>query len=127
MQIRTRSQIQTVSSAARWLALLGAILLLGAQAEARTERVRWTYSQPERVSGFRLHIGSASGSYATSVDIGMPPGSEGFYEAEVWLDGNEIAYVVVTAYDGDGNVSPPSNERELTGADVPAQPLILLR
>ena len=81
-----------------------------------TVTLAWDASTTETVTGYKLHWGTASGNYQTTVDTGdvlqftllnMPSGIELFF--------------VATAYDGSGNESGYSNEVSAT-LSVPEGP-----
>ena len=96
-------------------ALLGlALMLLMAAvqgAEARDATVRWRYAAPERVAGFRLHLGPAPGQYTRTIDVGKPrPDADGVFRVRIEVSDGEATFVAVTAYDGRGTESPHSNE-----------------
>jgi len=92
---------------------LALMLLLAsvAGAEARDVTVRWRYAAPERVAGFRLHLGPAPGQYTRTVDVGKPnPDADGVFRVRIEVSDGEPTFVAVTAYDGRGAESPLSNE-----------------
>lgn len=92
------------------LALALALGWAGA-AHARDITVRWRYAAPERVAGFRLHLGPAPGQYTRTVDIGKPLADEnGVFRVRIEVDDEGATFVAVTAYDGRGTESPLSNE-----------------
>lgn len=93
-----------------WLALASAAFLLVApDAIARTVTLRWLQPSLQDVSGFRVHIGSAPGSYGQVVDVGMPVPASGVYSAAVSIPDNVSSFVALTAYGSKGS-SPYSNE-----------------
>jgi len=80
-------------------------------AMARDITVRWRYAAPERVAGFRLHLGPAPGQYTRTVDIGKPlPDAEGVFRVRIEVADDGATFVAVSAYDGRGGESPLSNE-----------------
>ncbi|MEN8159832.1 MAG: hypothetical protein ABFS41_07165 [Myxococcota bacterium] len=94
---------------------IGLALLLGiaaaTRAEARDLTVRWRYAAPERVAGFRLHLGPEPGRYTRTVDVGKPNAdAEGVFRVRIEVPDDEATFVAVTAYDGRGTESPFSNE-----------------
>lgn len=97
----------------RLAALAACVALLGVAAPARAETVtlRWRHPAPERVAGFRAHLGSAPGVYTRTVDLGRPtPDADGVYRARVEVGDAERTHLAVSAYDEDGRESPRSNE-----------------
>jgi hypothetical protein len=92
---------------------LALVLLLASAdaAEARDVTVRWRYAAPERVAGFRLHLGLAPGQYTRTIDVGKPrPDADGIFRVRIEVSDHEATFVAVTAYDGHGAESPHSNE-----------------
>ena len=98
----------------RWggLAVLGLALAgIAGDAQARSERLRWTHPEPTAVAGFRLFWGTASGDYRWTLDVGIPEQDETgafVYYLEV-ADGAPV-HVAVAAYRSE-ITSPYSNER----------------
>jgi hypothetical protein len=73
--------------------------------------VRWRYAAPERVAGFRLHLGPAPGQYTRTLDVGKPrPDADGVFRVRIEVPDHEATFVAVTAYDVRGAESPHSNE-----------------
>jgi hypothetical protein len=94
---------------------IGLALLLGiafaTRAEARDLTVRWRYAAPERVAGFRLHLGPEPGHYTRTVDVGKPNvDADGVFRVRIEVPDDGATFVAVTAYDGHGTESPYSNE-----------------
>lgn len=92
---------------------LALVLLLApvAGAEARDLQVRWRYAAPERVAGFRLHLGPAPGEYTRTIDVGKPnPDGTGVFRVRIEVPDEGATFVAVTAYDSRGTESPFSNE-----------------
>jgi hypothetical protein len=101
------------------LALLVAMgLAVPVGASARTETVRWSYSDASRVTGFRVHIGSASGSYGSTLEVGKPAPVNGVYSVAVTVGDQQVAYTAITAYNST-QTSAYSNEKRF---DPPAPP-----
>jgi hypothetical protein len=100
------------------LGLAAALLLLPGVARARTETIRWTYSDPSRVTAFRIHLGASSGSYTSMLEVGKPTPSGGVYSVAVTVSDTQVVYSAVSAYNAT-QTSPLSNERRL---DPPAAP-----
>lgn len=78
-------------------------------AHARIELVRWR--QPDAAAeGFRVHVGTESGSYREEVDVGAATASEdGVYALLLSVPDASRVYVAVTAYNASG-ASEFSNE-----------------
>jgi hypothetical protein len=97
------------------LAWVCAILAFPADASARIERLRWQQSDLTNVAGFKVYLGTASGSYGPPIDVGMGTLEGGdiyWYDVSV-LDGDTV-YVAVTAYSASGPESVLSNELALS-------------
>ncbi len=92
---------------------LAAVLLAASAADAVTYgvRVRWSPSAGTTVAGYRVSVRAVSGASLPVVDAGLPaPGPDGALAAQVQgLDGRTDYAVTVTAYDGGGAESAPSN------------------
>lgn len=103
-------------SAAGWASIPGALLALALlfaahAAHARTETLRWEYSEPSLVDGFRAHVGSSSRSYDQTIDLGLPTADgSGVFSRSVQVSDGATVYVAVTAYTNGGQQSPYSNE-----------------
>ena len=110
------------------LAAVPLALLLAAPGVAETVTLRWRYAAPERVAGFRVHVGTA-GAGGRSIDVGRPiPDAAGVYRASVEVTDGETARLSVSAYDAAGTESPRSNEwlRAAAGAlGTPGRPQVV--
>jgi hypothetical protein len=107
---------------ALWLATAAlATAALPTGASARTETIRWTYSNASLVTGFRVHIGSSSGSYGSVVQVGKPTPVSGVYSATISVGDQQTVYTVISGYNA-SQVSPYSNERVLTPPPPPPPP-----
>jgi hypothetical protein len=88
-------------------------LALAPHAAAAYERVhtlRWTQPEGEPATGYAAALGSQSGQYGETRDLGpVEAGSDGVHRADLVLDSFQEYYVVVTAYNEAG-ASPHSNE-----------------
>lgn len=84
------------------LCSLSLVAILGPEAGAavRTETVRWTddLNKSGDVTGYKIHYGLDSRSYTGAVDAGIPPISNGVFEAAVEVPAAENVYIAVTAY-----------------------------
>lgn len=99
---------------------LGAVALcLGfvQAAEARVVALRWSHSRVANVDGFRVHTGSRSGSYTTTIDVVKPNASNGVFSYNLNVADGATVYVAVTAYGAGFLESFPSAEKQL--APVP--------
>jgi Malectin domain/Bacterial TSP3 repeat len=82
------------------------ILLLGAMpAAAGTVSLAWDPSSDPQVAGYQVYYGSASRDYSVSVDVGQAT-TAAFSD----LQGEQVYYFAVTAYDSSGLESAFSNE-----------------
>jgi len=101
---------------ARWLTAtaLAGLALSAVRADARTETIRWTHSEPQRVTGFRIYLGPGAATFPSSLNVGLPAPSGGVYSATVSLGDSELAYAVITALGSAGEESIYSNVRTLT-------------
>lgn len=112
----------------RWLTL--ALTLGGALAgpvHAETVELRWRHSAPAQVVGFRAHVGTASGVYTRTIDLGRPaPDGAGVYRATVELPDGQGTHLAVSAYDESGRESAPSNEwRRAPALGQPGRPQVI--
>jgi hypothetical protein len=90
---------------------LAAFVIAGTAARAETITLRWRHAAPERAAGFRVHLGSASGDYTRSIDLGHPkPDAEGVFRAQIEVADGAASYLAISAYDANGNESRRSNE-----------------
>jgi hypothetical protein len=93
------------------LAACAALCLAAVAARAEMVTLRWRYPAPERVAGFRAHLGGAPGAYTRTIDLGRPtPDAAGVYRARVEVDDGERTHLAVSAYDETGQESARSNE-----------------
>lgn len=65
----------------------------------------WDPNTEADLAGYKLHIGTSSGSYDTDVDVG----NQNYYTLSNLVSG-QIYYISVTAYDTSGNESVNSDE-----------------
>ena len=93
------------------LSVLVALLAMATAdpAAARTERIRWKYSAPERAQGFKVHVGTESGVYGQVIDVGKPTPSGNVYEYGLEVADDVDVFVVISAYAG-GQASKLSNQ-----------------
>jgi hypothetical protein len=83
------------------LALLVVALLWSSAASARTERFRWTLSNATGVDNFKLYMGFSSGSYSSTLAVGVPPkDSTGAYYYDIVVNDADTIYVAVSAFIG---------------------------
>jgi hypothetical protein len=77
---------------------LATTILWASAAAARTERFRWTETT-SGVSNFRLYWGYSSGSYSSSLNVGVPAkDSTGAYYYDLVVADADTIYVTVTAW-----------------------------
>lgn len=108
----SRAKQVLVGSALMALVALGSI---AASAQTRTETVRWWHPDPTAVDGYKVYYGPSSGSYTSSVDVGIPgTDSQGAYFYNLTVPDTETVYIAVTAYVG-SQESPFSNEKVRAG------------
>jgi hypothetical protein len=89
--------------------ILASAILCASAASARTERFRWT-EVSSTVDSFKLYWGLASGSYNSSLNVGIPPkDSTGAYYYDLVVPDADTIYVAVTATDN-GLESVKSNQ-----------------
>lgn len=71
----------------------------------------WDSNSEPDLAGYKIYYGTASGTYGSSIDVGMPASSGGAitYSLTGFTPG-QTYYVVVRAYDTSGNESTSSNE-----------------
>lgn len=83
-------------------------------AAARSERLRWTHTEPERVAGFRAYVGFAPGDFAIRVELpAMEPDETGIYSTLIEnLPEVGVLYFAMIAYDQKGRESGLSNQKE---------------
>ena len=99
-------------SAAMLLGLLAAGLLLArpTAAEDRTHVVEWIQHDGPVADGFLVELGTQSGAYTTTVDLGpVAPEADGVRRANLVLDAFTTYYLRLVAYNAAGD-SPPSEE-----------------
>jgi hypothetical protein len=75
----------------------------------RTATLSWVAPSDQRVRGYRVYVGSASGSYFLPKGAGLDVGAATTYRVE-YLNAGKTYYFAVTAYDEVGNESGYSNE-----------------
>jgi hypothetical protein len=95
----------------RAVASAAALALVASAAHARSELLRWQHPNPSSVAGFKVYVGSASGSYQTTIDVGLPTPSSGVYSYSLQVSDADSVYVAVSAYGPTGLEGPRSNEQ----------------
>jgi hypothetical protein len=89
---------------------LATTIVCASAASARTERFRWTQASTPAVDNFKLYWGTATGSYASSLSLGVPAkDSTGSYYYDLVVPDTTTVYVAVTAWSS-GLESLRSNE-----------------
>lgn len=100
----------------------GSLLLASSQlAEARVERIYWSHPNPTAVGGFRLHYGTSSGSYTTTLDVGRPTPSGGVYTYDLTVGDTATVYVALSAY-GSGYLDSLRSNEKVFAAPPPTEP-----
>ena len=103
-----------------------ALLIAASAAQARTELLRWQHPDPSAVAGFKVYVGSATGSYQTTLDVGKPTASGGVYSYSLQVPDANSVFVVVSAYGPTGLEGAKSNEQQRLGLlGTPGKPQIL--
>jgi len=87
-----------------------AVLILALTAQAPAITVSWDPNTEEDLAGYRIHYGTAPGSYSASVTVG--PAKTSHQLARLMPE--TTYYVAMTAYDGSGNESGYSDEAHAT-------------
>lgn len=94
---------------------LATTIVWASAASARTERFRWNQAATPAVDSFTLYWGSTSGSYPSSLVLGVPAkDSTGAYFYDLVVPDTATIYVTVTAWSG-GLESVRSNEISRAG------------
>ncbi len=110
--------------AARFATIL--VLALPLLAQARTETLRWSHPTPADVDGFRVHYGTSSGSYPTTIEVGRPgDDGQGNFSYPIQVADDATVYVVTTAFGAGFLDSDFSNEKVLpapSGSPPPPPP-----
>jgi hypothetical protein len=108
-----------------FMLLFSMALVVGLEASARTERLRWTHSEPARVDGYRVYYGTdPSVSTWQMIDVGsLTPDSGGVFVYDLVVNDATTIYVAVTAYAG-GLESDLSNRQTRLG--IPGRPTLVL-
>lgn len=96
------------------------VLALGAApAQAGWKTLRWTQSDAESIEGFRAHLGSRSGVYYRTVQLGKPLVSAyGTFMQRIDLGNDPEVFISISAYDFDGRLSVNSNEIRVEQGDT---------
>jgi hypothetical protein len=110
---------------------LSMALVVGLEASARTETLRWTHPGAD---GYRVHYGTETGVYTSHIDVEIPATDPGEAHAVFVYDldvpDTETVYVAVTAY-AEGLESIPSNEQKRSPSEgtigKPGRPMLVLR
>jgi uncharacterized protein (UPF0333 family) len=95
-------------------------LIAPSPAEASQVNLAWNRNSESTVTGYKVHYGTASRSYTTTVDVG-----NSITHTVSSLDAGKTYYFAVTAYDGTERESGYSNEVSYTtsmGCTAPARP-----
>lgn len=110
----TRAKRTTVSAV-----LFSTALLVGLEASARIETLRWSHENPAAVDGYHVHYGIESEVYAWQIDVGTPDtDADGNFVYDLDVPDTATVYVAVTAYAGTLE-SDFSNERMRSPSEDP--------
>jgi hypothetical protein len=101
--------------AARTLAAGALATLIAAPASAalREYRMHFQPSPTAGVTGYTMHLGTATGSYQTQFDLGLPPAAGGSVIYALDLEDSVDLFVALRAYGAGGSRSAFSNEVHL--------------
>jgi hypothetical protein len=117
-------------SAKRVSLVLGlATVLLAAQAEARTEQLRFTHPDASSVGTFRVYVGSVAGQSDLLAETVTPSGPDpsGVYTYVIEVESEATLYIRMTAVDTAAQESIDSNEIERNvPLGLPGQPIVVL-
>jgi hypothetical protein len=109
----------------RALALGAGVLATAAAANARSELLRWQHPDATTVAGFKVYVGSSSGAYQTTLDVGKPAPSSGVFSYSLTVPDANTVYVAVSAYGPTGLEGTKSNEQRRLGLlGAPGKPVI---
>ena len=102
------------------LGLLVLTLGLGAApAQAGWKTLHWTQPDAESIEGFRAHLGSRSGVYYRTIQLGKPLMSiYGVFMERIDLGNDPEVFISISAYDYDGRLSVNSNEIRVEQGDT---------
>ncbi len=100
---------RTRSSLRRLALFLFLVLLTAATAHSGTVTLTWDREDDPRIAGYNVYYGTSSGTYTDHVDAG----NETRYTV-TGLEEGTTYYFAVTAHDGAGSESPPSDEVQHT-------------
>lgn len=92
---------------------LATLIAAPASAALREYRMHFQPSPTAGVTGYTMHLGTASGSYQTQFDLGLPPVSGGSVIYALDLEDSVDLFVVLRAYGAGGSQSAFSNEVHL--------------
>jgi len=92
-----------------------------ARAQLRDYTVRWLPSPSSGVEGYQLSVGTTSGSYDSTFDLGLPVQQNGELRFAMELEGSVDLHLALRAYGG-GQLSPYSNEVVVARVEVPTDP-----
>ena len=86
-----------------------ALLLVAARASAEQVTLAWDAASGSNLAGYRLYYGTSSHTYTTSIPVGLQTS----YTVPN-LTAGQLYYFAVTAYNGTGTETVPSNEVSTT-------------
>src|SRR5215471_16023451 len=82
-----------------------ALLLVAASTSAGQVTLAWDAARGSGLAGYRLYYGTSSRTYTTSISVGLQTSY-----TVTNLTAGQLYYFAVTAYDGTGTETAPSNE-----------------
>lgn len=104
-----------IGQARPWLTLLISLLFV-VPAWAATQKLQWTgpAESLDVIAGYRLYLGTESGTYTTVFDLGLPvTGIAGEFEASVEVPEGQVFYAAIASYREDGEEITWSSEMTL--------------
>ena len=116
-----RSRLRLLLLLACAYGVIGALLALPAHAELRDYTVRWLPSPSQGVEGYELAVGTSSGSYESTFDLGLPEPQGGELHFDMQLEGSIDLHLALRAYGGEA-VSEYSNEIVVAAVAEPGEP-----
>jgi hypothetical protein len=120
-QLSSGFQLRHARSACAALGVSIALLASSsASAALREYQVHFQTSTSESATGYTMHVGSESGTYPVTFDLGGPPSSNTTVVYAVDLEDSVDIFVALRAYDSVGVQSELSNEIRVAAVSTPA-------
>ena len=91
-------------------AAIGLLLPLASRAGLRDYTVRWLPSASPGVAGYELSVGTSSGDYSLTFDLGLPQAGPDSLEYMMEFEDSVDLHLALRAYDGNQLYSGFSNE-----------------